>query len=133
MSRNLPPEPGESYQVQPGELFPEITRHTRVIPRGISGVSMFMIAAVVVVYGHWKVAQGYKKRMDIKHQRNMERITLIPFLQAESDRDYLRSRRELLELEEKYCKDIPGWVVGEGVYNTRWMPPFSQPGGKWFG
>merc|ERR1719374_290241 len=55
------------------------------------------------------------------------RIALLPLLQAESDRRTLRMMRENLEEEAIIMKDVPGWKVGESVFNTeRWVAPLSE-------
>ncbi|XP_059846972.1 NADH dehydrogenase [ubiquinone] 1 alpha subcomplex subunit 13 isoform X2 [Hypanus sabinus] len=52
------------------------------------------------------------------------RIAMMPLLQAEQDRRYLRLLRENLEEEAKIMKDVPGWKVGESVYHSdRWFTP----------
>ncbi|KAK2087815.1 NADH dehydrogenase 1 alpha subcomplex subunit 13 ndufa13/GRIM19 [Saguinus oedipus] len=52
------------------------------------------------------------------------RIALMPLFQAETDRRILHMLRENLEEEAIIMKDVPGWKVGESVFNTtRWVPP----------
>jgi NADH dehydrogenase (ubiquinone) 1 alpha subcomplex subunit 13 len=51
---------------------------------------------------------------------------IVPYLQAETDILYLADRRRFLRDEEVLMKDEPGWVVGESVYKTRWMPPIRM-------
>ena len=51
------------------------------------------------------------------------RLALVPFLQAEDDRRYVRDRARSLERERKVMANVPGWVVGESVYKTRFMRP----------
>jgi NADH dehydrogenase (ubiquinone) 1 alpha subcomplex subunit 13 len=41
-------------------------------------------------------------------------------------RRFVRERNKLLEEEAKVMANVPGWKVGENVYNSgRWMPPSS--------
>lgn len=56
------------------------------------------------------------------------RITMMPFLQAESDLSYLAVRNRNLAKEAEIMKDVPGWKVGESVYLTkRWVPEVHNP------
>lgn len=48
---------------------------------------------------------------------------LIPLLQAEQDRIFLRERKKKLMEEKEVMKDVEDWKVGESVYKTRWMKP----------
>jgi len=39
---------------------------------------------------------------------------------------FVREKNKLLEEEAKVMANVPGWKVGENVYNSgRWMPPSS--------
>lgn len=39
---------------------------------------------------------------------------------------FVREWKKYLEYEAEVMKDVPGWKVGESVYNSgRWMPPAS--------
>ena len=60
-----------------------------------------------------------------KQELEIARINLLPMLQAEADRRYIRQRKQQVEEEEKIMEGVEGWVVGESVYKTRWMPPTS--------
>ncbi|CAG8488100.1 14343_t:CDS:1, partial [Racocetra fulgida] len=54
------------------------------------------------------------------HRENLwSRIHLIPLLTAELDRDTYRRNRAALVREAEIMKDVPGWKVGESVYNTK--------------
>lgn len=60
-----------------------------------------------------------------KKELEIARVNLLPMLQAEADRRYIRQRKQQVEEEEKIMDGVEGWVVGENVYKTRWMPPTS--------
>lgn len=39
---------------------------------------------------------------------------------------FVREWKKYLEYEAEVMKDVPGWKVGESVYNSgRWVPPSS--------
>ncbi len=45
-------------------------------------------------------------------------------LQAELDRDTYRRAQASLRREAEIMKDVPGWKVGDSVYNSkRYVPP----------
>ncbi|XP_078412249.1 NADH dehydrogenase [ubiquinone] 1 alpha subcomplex subunit 13 isoform X2 [Cetorhinus maximus] len=75
--------------------------YKRNLPRrGLSGYSMFGLGIGVLLFGYWRLFSW-----------NRERRTL-------------RLLRENLEEEAKIMKDVPGWKVGESVYNSdRWSTP----------
>jgi hypothetical protein len=60
-----------------------------------------------------------------KKELAIAQVHLLPLMQAEADRRYLRQRKQQVEEEEKIMAGVDGWVVGESVYKTRWMPPTS--------
>ena len=50
------------------------------------------------------------------------RLVLLPLLQAERDRAYVKSVHRIRDAEEDLMKDVPGWETGtwwgEPVYKT---------------
>lgn len=58
-----------------------------------------------------------------KQELAIARVNLLPLLQAEADRRYIRQRKQQVEEEEKIMAGVEGWIVGENVYKTRWMAP----------
>ncbi|TWW72629.1 NADH dehydrogenase [ubiquinone] 1 alpha subcomplex subunit 13 [Takifugu flavidus] len=89
--------------------------------RALSGYSLFGIGIGLMVFGYWRLF----KRLQIEELE--ARIALYPLLQAEQDRRTLRLLRENLEEEAFIMKDVPGWKVGESVFNTeRWVTPMSE-------
>nr|GMD85512.1 NADH dehydrogenase [ubiquinone] 1 alpha subcomplex subunit 13-B [Ipomoea batatas] len=60
----------------------------------------------------------------IKEEKYAARRAILPMLQAEEDERFVKEWRKYLEEEARIMKDVPGWKVGESVYNSgRWMPP----------
>ncbi|KAF2615628.1 hypothetical protein F2Q70_00008289 [Brassica cretica] len=57
-------------------------------------------------------------------KRNTLRVELFSILQAEEDERFVSEWKKYLDYEADVMKDVPGWKVGENVYNSgRWMPP----------
>uniref|UniRef100_A0A7N0VAK9 NADH dehydrogenase [ubiquinone] 1 alpha subcomplex subunit 13 n=1 Tax=Kalanchoe fedtschenkoi TaxID=63787 RepID=A0A7N0VAK9_KALFE len=51
------------------------------------------------------------------------RRAILPMLQAEEDERFVKEWKNYLAEEARIMKDVPGWKVGESVYNSgRWMP-----------
>lgn len=49
---------------------------------------------------------------------------MLPLVQAEWDREWMKWRSEQLDKEREIMKDVPGWKVGESTYNNdRFAPP----------
>ncbi|XP_024922090.1 NADH dehydrogenase [ubiquinone] 1 alpha subcomplex subunit 13 [Cynoglossus semilaevis] len=92
--------------------------------RGISGYTRFGIGLGLMILGSWKFVQMNRERRRRYIEELEARIALMPLMQAEHDRRNLRIMRENLEEEAIIMKDVPGWTVGEKLFNTdRWVPP----------
>ncbi|MBA0725153.1 hypothetical protein Golax_021758 [Gossypium laxum] len=60
----------------------------------------------------------------LKEEKFAARRAVLPVLQAEEDERFVKEWKKYLEYEAEVMKDVPGWKVGENVYNSgRWMPP----------
>lgn len=91
------------------------------------GYSMFGIGFGVMVFGYWRLFKWNRERRRLQIEEFEARLALMPLMQAERDRRTLRIMRENLEEEAILMKDVPGWKVGESVYNTdRWVMPLSE-------
>ncbi|XP_048415860.1 NADH dehydrogenase [ubiquinone] 1 alpha subcomplex subunit 13 [Stegostoma tigrinum] len=99
--------------------------YKRNLPRrGLSGYSMFGIGIGVLIFGYWRLFKWNRERRRLQIEDLEARIALLPLLYAEQDRRTLRILKENLEEEAKIMKDVPGWKVGESVYNSdRWTTP----------
>ncbi|XP_032805881.1 NADH dehydrogenase [ubiquinone] 1 alpha subcomplex subunit 13 [Petromyzon marinus] len=92
--------------------------------RGLSGYSMFAIGIGLMLYGQYRIFKWNRERRRLQIEELESRIAILPLLQAEQDRHVLQQVRENLEEEAKIMKDVPGWKVGESVYNSnRWHTP----------
>ena len=49
---------------------------------------------------------------------------MVPVVQAEWDREWMKWRAEEIKKEAEIMKDVPGWSAGQSPYhNGRWAPP----------
>ncbi|XP_003975676.1 NADH dehydrogenase [ubiquinone] 1 alpha subcomplex subunit 13 [Takifugu rubripes] len=95
--------------------------------RALSGYSLFGIGIGLMVFGYWRLFKWNRERRRLQIEELEARIALYPLMQAEQDRRTLRLLRENLEEEAFIMKDVPGWKVGESVFNTeRWVTPMSE-------
>jgi len=94
--------------------------------RGPSAAVLFGVAAAVIVWGQSKLRAGLRLEEEWKDERERARLHLIPLLQAEADRRYLRYRAARDKIEAEIMKDVPGWKVGEQLYKTRWGPDYHN-------
>ncbi|KAG9301680.1 hypothetical protein G9A89_016751 [Geosiphon pyriformis] len=107
--------------------FPSI-RYKRNLPRrGPSGAIIISTITVITAYGWYSWSQTMAEQRRLKREKLWGRIHIIPLLQAEADRDAYRRNFAALKREAEIMKDVPGWKVGESVYNTkRYMHPFKE-------
>eukprot|EP01128_Nolandella_sp_AFSM9_P009031 TRINITY_DN5671_c0_g1_i1.p1 TRINITY_DN5671_c0_g1~~TRINITY_DN5671_c0_g1_i1.p1 ORF type:complete len:134 (+),score=30.13 TRINITY_DN5671_c0_g1_i1:88-489(+) len=131
-STGTPPRKlGAPIRMTPEGLFPEQVVNSRTMGRGIRGTYLFLGTFAIVTLGHWKVSRSMTA-MRLEEKEEMEaRTNILGVIAAESDREFLRARARELQIEEKYAADIPGFVVGETPYNTRWMAPEKEVEGNW--
>lgn len=104
--------------------FPPV-RYSRKIPNsGPGGVAVFLVSSVVISWGLYQVGQGNRKRRALKQEKFTARQATLPFIQAEEDAGFVRNRQKFLDEEARIMANVPGWKVGESVYNSgKWLPP----------
>ena len=52
------------------------------------------------------------------------RLYMLPLVQAEWDREWMKWRADQLEQERAIMKDVPGWEVGKSPFHhDRFAPP----------
>ncbi|KAJ0966500.1 hypothetical protein J5N97_023417 [Dioscorea zingiberensis] len=107
----------------PGGFAP--VRYARRIPtKGPSAVAIFLAAFGTFAWGMYQVGKGNKIRRELKEEKYAARRAILPMLQAEEDERFVGEWKKYLEEEARIMKDVPGWKVGENVYNSgKWMPP----------
>ncbi|GMH55076.1 hypothetical protein TL16_g01813 [Triparma laevis f. inornata] len=121
---------GRSAPVQdmpPAGGYPSI-KYDRFLPnRGPSGLQLWIGGALVSGFGFYLLGSENIKRNADKAEKREARLSLYPYLQAESDRSYVKSEIESLKEEAELMKGNKGWKVGENVYNSKkWTPPVTH-------
>ncbi|CAD5184817.1 unnamed protein product [Musa acuminata subsp. malaccensis] len=104
--------------------FPPVRCARRIPIKGSNAAAIFLVAFSC---GMYQVDQGNR----IRRAFNAARRAILPMLQAEKMKGKLihqvyklDTTREGVEEEARIMKDVPGWKVGESVYNSgRWMTP----------
>eukprot|EP00049_Salpingoeca_infusionum_P004095 m.74793 g.74793 ORF g.74793 m.74793 type:complete len:122 (+) comp12413_c0_seq1:226-591(+) len=113
-----------SQDMAPKGGYPAIQTTRNLPKRGPSGFALLAGGAAVFFIGMIRINQGRTARSNLKQEKTNARAAIAPFLDAENDRRYIKRSAELLEAEALIMKDVPGWKVGERVYNTdRFIPP----------
>ncbi|KXN68003.1 GRIM-19 protein [Conidiobolus coronatus NRRL 28638] len=98
--------------------FPTI-RVDRNLPKSrLTGLGIFGGVIALSIYGFHRVLEGKIERKEINREKVWARINLVPLLEAESDRDKYRRGQAALAREAEIMKGVPGWKVGQSVYNT---------------
>lgn len=110
--------------------FPAIRYARRVPSTGPAGFTLFAVAGAIMAYGFYKVGQGNKKRRLVAAEDLAARKALVPFLQAEEDRRWVKANRAFIEKQAAVMAHDPDFKAEESVYKTRWMPP-TRPAGVW--
>ncbi|CAF2116682.1 unnamed protein product [Brassica oleracea] len=76
------------------------------------------------MYQVGQVCHGSLMCRALKEENYAARRAILPILQAEEDERFVSEWKKYLDYEADVMKDVPGWKVGENVYNSgRWMPP----------
>merc|ERR1712159_746727 len=87
-----------------------VRAYARRIPStGPSGFALFGAYCAAAVYGFYQIGQGNKHRRKVLDEKHNARAILVPFLQAEEDRRYVKDYRELKERENTVMKNVQGW------------------------
>uniref|UniRef100_A0ACD5WRI0 Uncharacterized protein n=1 Tax=Avena sativa TaxID=4498 RepID=A0ACD5WRI0_AVESA len=107
----------------PGGFAP--VRYARRIPTtGPSAWAIFLTTFGAFSWGMYQVGKGNKVRRALKEEKIAARSAILPMLQAEEDERFVKEWKKYLEEEARIMKNVPGWKVGESVYNSgKWMPP----------
>ncbi|KAJ3147133.1 hypothetical protein HDU86_008129 [Geranomyces michiganensis] len=90
--------------------FPETIQYKRYLPRrGPSGLVIFAAAFGVMGYGWYWVAQANAERRELRREKAWTRISLVPLLQAETDRDLVRRLEAAANREAAHMENVEGW------------------------
>mmetsp|Transcript_5293 Transcript_5293/g.6919 ORF Transcript_5293/g.6919 Transcript_5293/m.6919 type:complete len:136 (-) Transcript_5293:309-716(-) len=114
--------------------FPKIDLFERARTRGPSGPMIWAIATASIAYGFVMIGESNKQFNREKFLEHKNRLAMVPFLQAETDLDWLARREKWLAREAEIMKGVDGWEVGKSMYYTsgHWVPdpPFRLQ--KWY-
>mmetsp|Transcript_4179 Transcript_4179/g.12093 ORF Transcript_4179/g.12093 Transcript_4179/m.12093 type:complete len:147 (+) Transcript_4179:284-724(+) len=104
--------------------FPSVRYARRLPATGPTGPTLFLVTGVVMAYGFYLVGQTNIEGRKVKQEKYEARKALVPVLQAEEDRRYVKVARAFHEQEAALMKNEKDWKVGESVYSTgKWMKP----------
>jgi len=118
MDSQLPPKPFSNND--PLTDFKKLLSR-RLPTRGPTGLTLFIASFSVVGYGIYRVLKGRHREDLLEEEADRLHLTIFPVLSAMEDRKYLRWEKRANEKEAEIMKNVPGWVVGENLYKTRWM------------
>ncbi|ORY33597.1 hypothetical protein BCR33DRAFT_519843 [Rhizoclosmatium globosum] len=89
-------------------LMPETIKFTRYYPRrGPSGAVVFIGMFSVMGVGWYYTAQNNHERREIRREKAWARISLVPLLQAETDRDVVRRLSSAAAKESELMSHSP--------------------------
>ncbi|KAA8491730.1 NADH dehydrogenase ubiquinone 1 alpha subcomplex subunit 13-A [Porphyridium purpureum] len=116
------PPPREVRQDMPpkGGYAPIDVR--RNVPKSVSPMMAWLLlggGAAVVFGGLINVAHTNQWRRKLKKERMAIRENITPFLQSESDVEFVVQSEEFLRKEAEIMKNRPKWQVGKNVYYTK--------------
>ena len=122
-----PPTPPPGVYVQDGPPpggYPPIDVR-RNLPRNVgpSAVALFAGTALLMAYGYYRVGTFNVHRRELRAEWRDVRLSIIPFLQAEDDAQYVLTAKRYREWESKVMEHVPGWNVDESAYHTRKYGP----------
>ncbi|KAJ3040686.1 hypothetical protein HDV00_010579 [Rhizophlyctis rosea] len=104
---------GPSVQdMPPPGGFPQTIRYERYLPRrGPSGVVMFGGLFLIMGYGWYHQIRVIKEGIELDREKRWNRINLVPLLQAELDRDWVRKVEAYKVREKGYMSEYdPEWA-----------------------
>ncbi|KAI9203184.1 GRIM-19 protein-domain-containing protein [Polychytrium aggregatum] len=95
----------------PAGGFPETIKYQRFIPkRGPTGLVMFAVTFGIMGYGWYWLTLSNAERREHRREKAWSRISLVPLLQAETDRDLVRRFESLKNQEYEIMKEAhPDW------------------------
>jgi len=99
-------------------------RYGRRIPNtGPTGAAILAVYAGMFTYGFYQIGVGNRERRAVKEEKLHARAVIVPYLQAEEDRRFVRAWSEKKEQERSIMSGVRGWNAEEKVTQSRWMPP----------
>ena len=103
---------------------------------GMSSAALMGGCVFTFCYGLYVLVNANRERREFSREEQDIRMSIMPFLQVETDVKLAYVREKTHENEAEIMKDVPNWEVGASVYKTRWMPgmtifglnPNGEPG-----
>jgi len=98
--------------------FPPIEYKRHMPVRGPSGLFIWVVAVSCISWGWYKLIQRKRELRDLDDEKRLRRIKLLPYLQAEADRIYLKER----ELRVEEARTVMGDDWKPKRPTRKWMP-----------
>jgi len=101
-------------------------RYGRRIPStGPTGAALLAVYAGMFTYGFYQIGQGNKARRATKEEKITARSVIVPFLQADEDRRYVKAWREKVANEAAIMSNVEGWDAESKRKSASgsWFPP----------
>ncbi|KAJ3055842.1 hypothetical protein HK097_009045 [Rhizophlyctis rosea] len=91
--------------------FPQTIKYERYLPkRGPSGVVLFGGMIAIMAYGWNEYFKSLTEKKELHREHQWMRINIVPLLQAETDRDYVRRAEAYKKREKLIMQDAdPDW------------------------
>jgi len=111
--------------VAPPGGYPKLKIEPNMSGRKIPPIALLIGSGLLIGFGAWKTFTVIRDEIHLDEDMNEIKYYLLPVLKAETDRRAIKYLTDMEEIEEKVMQDEPNWVVGQSVYRTRWMPPYT--------
>ncbi|KAK7206879.1 GRIM-19 protein [Myxozyma melibiosi] len=105
--QDLPPKGG----------YPDVQWKRNLPSRGFRPSIYLAIMGVVSLLSVIPMSKGFRERREYSREKAWARLSLLPLLQAEADRDYVRRITALTKREQELMKDHPDWADNKPVFN----------------
>ena len=79
---------------------------------------------MAIAWGFYRVGQTNHEKSAMKVAERRLRFQMAPYLQAESDQEYMQRERNIMDQQKEVMRDVPGWRRADSPYfGNRWTPP----------
>jgi len=80
------------------------------------------VYAGMFTYGFYQIGVGNRERREAKEEKILARAVIVPYLQAEEDRRFVRAWTAKKENDKAIMAEVRGWDA-DARSTSRWMPP----------
>ncbi|KAK9381644.1 GRIM-19 [Kockiozyma suomiensis] len=105
--QDLPPKGG----------YPALQWKRNLPSRGFRPSIYLAIMGGISLLGCIPLTRGIRERREYQREKAWSRLYLLPLLQAEFDRDFVRRSTALEARERELMKDHPDWADNKPIYN----------------